>query len=237
MSTSFRHQISMDSLVKENLLPEGLQQHLHRVYGILAACLLSSAIGGYLDIYLRVGGILTTLATVGLMCLIYLDVEKQNIQKRIGILLAFGFCQGLSLGPLIRSALSVNPLIIPTAFALCTTTFICFSYIALRSPRASLLYMYAGCASLLSWMFFSMFLNTFFRSSLLNSFQLYGGLVLFLLYILVDTQMIVEKFGMGDTDYVVHAVDLFIDFVAIFTRLVIILMKLADSKKKKTERR
>jgi len=237
MSFSFRQKISMDALSKDNELPDGLQQHLSKVYGILAACLLSSAVGGYLDIYLRIGGLMTTLVTVGLMCYIYLDTDKANTQRRIGVLIAFGFCQGISLGPLIRSAIALNPLIIPTAFLLCTATFVCFSYIALRSSRASMLYLYASAASLLSWIFFSVVLNVFFRSPLLNGVQLYGGLVLFVLYILIDTQMIVEKFGMGDTDYIVHAVDLFVDFVAIFTRIVVILMKFAEDKKKKTERR
>ena len=36
---------------------------------------------------------------------------------------------------------------------------------------------------------------------------------------LYDTQMIVEKSRMGDNDYVWHAVEIFIDFVNMFTFL------------------
>ena len=38
-------------------------------------------------------------------------------------------------------------------------------------------------------------------------------------------QVIVEKAYAGDTDHIKHALDLFVDFAAIFVRLVIILLK------------
>ena len=46
---------------------------------------------------------------------------------------------------------------------------------------------------------------------------MFCGLVLF------DTQMIIEKHSRGDDDYIWHSVDLFIDFVEIFRRLLVIL--------------
>jgi len=54
-------------------------------------------------------------------------------------------------------------------------------------------------------------------------------------YILFDTQMIIEKVSNGDNDYVWHSVELFIDFIAIFVRIVIILLEMSDSKKSKKE--
>ena len=42
-------------------------------------------------------------------------------------------------------------------------------------------------------------------------------------FIIFDTQSIVEKARRGNRDYVMHSVELFIDFVAIFKRLLIIL--------------
>ena len=53
--------------------------------------------------------------------------------------------------------------------------------------------------------------------------QLYLGLVLFCGFVLFDTQLIIERFNNGDNDYIWHSVDLFIDFIAIFKRLLIIL--------------
>ncbi len=53
--------------------------------------------------------------------------------------------------------------------------------------------------------------------------ELYGGLFLFCGFILFDTQLIVEKCERGDNDYIWHSLDLFLDFVNIFCRLLIIL--------------
>lgn len=54
--------------------------------------------------------------------------------------------------------------------------------------------------------------------------QLYFGLFLFAGYMLVDTQEIVEKAHNGDRDYVEHSFTSFTDFVAVFVRVLIILM-------------
>lgn len=56
--------------------------------------------------------------------------------------------------------------------------------------------------------------------------QLYFGLLLFVGYIIVDTQEIVERAHLGDLDYVKHALTLFTDLVAVFVRILVIMVSL-----------
>lgn len=51
-------------------------------------------------------------------------------------------------------------------------------------------------------------------------------------FVLYDTQLIIEKRRMGNQDFVQHALELFIDFIGIFRRLVIILTQKVKKEKK-----
>lgn len=47
---------------------------------------------------------------------------------------------------------------------------------------------------------------------------------MFVGYIVVDTQDIIEKAHLGDLDYVKHSLTLFTDFIAVFVRILIIMV-------------
>ena len=49
--------------------------------------------------------------------------------------------------------------------------------------------------------------------------------MLFCGFIMWDTQMIIEKRRRGDKDFIAHSLDLFIDFVQIFRKVLILLMQ------------
>ena len=58
--------------------------------------------------------------------------------------------------------------------------------------------------------------------------QLYFGLLVFVGYIVVDTQDIIEKAHLGDLDYVNHSLTLFTDFVGVFVRVLIIMVSVEN---------
>ncbi|KAL2552578.1 Adenylyl-sulfate kinase [Forsythia ovata] len=59
--------------------------------------------------------------------------------------------------------------------------------------------------------------------------ELYFGLLVFVGYIVVDTQDIIEKVHFGDLDYVKHALTLITDFAAVFVRILIIMLSIYEA--------
>merc|ERR1719400_1013690 len=80
------------------------------------------------------------------------------------------------------------------------------------------------------------FLNIFFRSQLLFQAHLYIGLAIFCGFVMFDTQVIIRKARNGDKDFIAHSLDLFIDFVQIFRKVLILLMQ-KDERDNKNKRR
>merc|ERR1711976_81327 len=114
---------------------------------------------------------------------------------------------------------------IVTAFLGTSCIFVCFSLGAVLAERRSMLYLGGFLSSAISLLFMMSFMSMMFGSSTLFFAQLYLGLLVFCGYVIFDTQMIIERASLGDRDHVQHATHLFMDFVAIFVRLLIILSK------------
>nr|CAD7421749.1 unnamed protein product [Timema poppensis] len=55
-------------------------------------------------------------------------------------------------------------------------------------------------------------------------------------FVLYDTQLIIEKRRNGDKDFVAHSVDLFVDLIGIFRRLVIILTQREQRREERNRR-
>jgi FtsH-binding integral membrane protein len=216
-----------------------LQAHLVRVYTLLASGMLAAAIGSYVHMNLfPLGGLLSTLATLGFLFLIAMTPAiEQNDGTRISYFAAFSFFQGLSIGPLLSLVYAMDPMIIFSAFGGTTLIFACFTLSALFSQSRSYLYIGGLLSSGLSLMFWLSIVNIFFGSLGIANFQLYLGLIVMSGFVLYDTQLIVEKVKLGSRDYIMHALDLFVDFVGIFVRLLIILAKNTGGEKKEERKR
>ncbi|OWM88333.1 bax inhibitor 1 [Punica granatum] len=235
--SSGRNSWSYDSLKNFRQISPVVQTHLKQVYLSLCCALAAAATGAYLHILWNIGGLLTTLACLG--CMIWLlSTPPYEEQKRVGLLMASSLFQGASIGPLIDLAIEIDPSILVSAFVGTALAFACFSAAALLAKRREYLYLgglLSSGLSMLMWLHFAS--SIFGGSAAIFKFELYFGLLVFVGYMVVDTQDIIEKAHRGDLDYVKHAMTLFTDFVAVFVRILIIMMKNSAEKNEKKKKR
>ena len=114
-----------------------------------------------------------------------------------------------------------------------------FTAMALYSKRRSMLFVGGIISSTLSAMFWYSLIGWFSGYQTVNLAYLFVSLFVSCLYVIYDTQIMIEKAERGDRDVVKHSLELFIDLFDMFIRIVEILMKLQeddkDKKKKKRE--
>lgn len=227
MATNFatRHIDDFFTSLDRKLEPP-VKNHLKQVYSTLALATLVAAIGSYVHIFtdLASGGTLASLGALGFGLTLTLTPDNgKNSQKRLNLLLGFAGCTGLALGPLLEMAMHLNPRIIPMSLVSTFLVFASFSLSSIFSSHHKWLYLGGGLMSILTVMLFTSIINLFIGSYFLFQAQLYLGLVVFCLFIMYDTAVIIEKRRMGDTDHIKHAMLLFTDLVELFRTLVIIL--------------
>jgi len=223
--------VNWGAVLKSTSLTPEVQKHLTQVYSTLGATILMCALGCAVHISNGLGhSFLYQILSIGLI--FYLAATPDNKQSRVprfSALMVFGFIEGLTLGPLLQIVAVIDPRIIMTAFLGTICIFVCFSASAIFAERRSYFYLSAILTSSLSMLCFMSLLNTFMRSYVLFQIDLYFGLVLFCGFVIFDTQLVIEKRITGNEDYIWDSIGLFLDFVNIFVRLVIILTK--DKKK------
>ncbi|MBA0685414.1 hypothetical protein Goari_013076 [Gossypium aridum] len=196
---------SYDTLKNFRQISPIVQAHLKQVYLTLCCALIASAVGAYLHILWNIGGYLTTFACLGTIIWL-LSTPPCEEQKRVSLLMASAVFEGASIGPLIDLAIQIDPSVLVASFVGTALAFACFSGAAMLARRRE--YLYLG--GLLS-----------------SGVSIYLGLLVFVGYMIVDTQDIIEKAHLGDLDYVKHALTLFTDFVAVFVRILIIMVSQA----------
>eukprot|EP00164_Ancoracysta_twista_P000508 GFYU01000678.1.p1 GENE.GFYU01000678.1~~GFYU01000678.1.p1 ORF type:complete len:260 (+),score=75.41 GFYU01000678.1:33-782(+) len=235
-ASSFQTKWDWNSVTTFSDISKQTQQHLVTVYGTLGAMVLCAGIGVVADMKLALGGILSTIGLLGaLIWLMSTSPQTHDPLQRMSILMTIGFLKGVSLGQLIATVIMIDPSILVTAFFGTVTVFAAFSASAIFCQRRSMLFLAGFLGSALSLMFTLSFINIFFGSTTIVLFNLYFGLLVFCGFVLFDTQLIIEKSERGNRDHVKHALELFIDFVQIFVRLLIILTK--DNKRNNNRER
>lgn len=199
-----------------------------------------SAAGGaavHLCTDLLSAGFLTSIgAIVMFFLLIGTPDTGKNTNLRLGYLLGFAGLTGLGLGPLLEMVIRINPQIIVTALLGTAVVFASFTFCALFAERGRWLFLGSILMTLMSSMMMMGLANLFIGSSLIYQSQIYLGLAIMCGFVLYDTQAIIEKRRMGNKDFITHAMDLFVDFISIFRRLLIILtQKEEESRRRKRD--
>eukprot|EP01084_Bolivina_argentea_P268845 456773_1 len=207
-------------------LSSDVQTHLTKVYRLLSLVIITSILGAAIQIKYF---LLTQFIFPYILCLLAIMISIACIPKdrffiRIGLAMLFGLFQGIIIGPLVNEAIDIDPQIVRAAFILTLCVFVSFSLMAMMTKNKK--YLYLG-SMLNSFCLFLLFMNIF-PTSFGYQLSLYGGLIMFIGYVFYDTQQIikrVEKYGLENTDYVSDAITLYIDFVAIFVRILILIMR------------
>mmetsp|Transcript_9684 Transcript_9684/g.14590 ORF Transcript_9684/g.14590 Transcript_9684/m.14590 type:complete len:247 (+) Transcript_9684:73-813(+) len=237
-NSSFFSAPSLSNVLKwRDQLSSQEREHLKRVYSALALAIYCAVAGSFLHQSLQLGGFLSTIC--GIAGIFYLHSTPHNPtteMTRVATLCFIAFCKGLSIGPLITYATNTEQSeLVTAAFIGSAVIFTCFSAIALFAERRKFLYLYGALSSAMMLMLVMSLMNIFVQSQAIYDGKLYFGLVVFIGFILADTQLVIERAAAGSTDYVADALRLFIDFANIFVRLLIILLR--NSSQKKDDRR
>nr|CAX72097.1 putative Bax inhibitor-1 [Schistosoma japonicum] len=212
-------------------LDKNVQVHLKNVYSTLSVGLIISCVGAYLfQINSFLQSVVTSLMilsfiiSLGSSLFIYFTQHsRETLHSRLGAFFLFSFSTGIGFGPLFQVLSIISPDTIPTALLGTALIFVSFTLAALFTRKRYYIYLGAALMSAVSLLTTFSFMNLFIRSPAIYEAELYIGLAIFCAFVVFDTQLIVEKRRNGDTDFVWHTLDLFIDFIEIFRHLLMIL--------------
>jgi len=107
----------LKTVMKTANLSEQTQKHLTRVYAMLMATVFAAFVGAWTCMNLiEVSSGTATIGAFGGLALILAMActNKRNTSIRIGLMLAFGFAEGISISPLLKTASIVDERIIAT---------------------------------------------------------------------------------------------------------------------------
>jgi hypothetical protein len=107
---------NLEAILKQNDISIPVQQHLIRVYATLSATVLMAGIGVTFDMMYNLAGLTALVGSIGLSAWL-LFIDRELVSKRVAILMAAALCNGINIGPLVSTALSVDPAILVTALS------------------------------------------------------------------------------------------------------------------------
>ncbi|GJQ08738.1 hypothetical protein GpartN1_g529.t1 [Galdieria partita] len=219
--------------------PPSVRSHLTQVYWTLLFSVLSMSAGLSLHLYTSIGYTIFPQLLVPLFILLTTFYPRKSETEKTRKYLLYCLCTsiGCELGPLIEVTLETDPFILLTAVSGTGVVFLCFTGAAIVAERKSYLFLGGFLSSMLSVLVWFSLLSFLVPVKVEQYVQLYVGLLVFTGYVLYDTQLMIEKAYHGSSDVVTDAVMLFYDCVAIFVRILVVLMKNFRKQEEKEKRR
>ena len=228
--------INIKKLLEFSELTPRVKEHLNQVYGTLSiGCLCAGATCLYTPAFI-VNNLLflifSIIATIVLVVTMFSKKGNQDHGTKFVCFLAITAIDGACLRPLMDRAIEVDPVIIVNALLYTGVIFGSFTLASLLTKRRSMLFLGGILSSIMIGLTLGLLIS-FITGSGFISYLGYNiiTLVVFSFYVMYDTQLIVEKASVGDFDYNIHALELFVDLIQIFIRIVRILISLSEKKK------
>lgn len=202
------------------------QLHLRNVYGNLGVCTFICALGMWMNAFTILSGFMWAIASM--IAMGYLMYKVSNVYEdektRLGYLWALSFFMGFLVGPVMHHLAEFEPMILVQAVSYTAIIFGSFSAIAAFSKRRSYLFLGGIISSLLSCLFWYSTLAWLFGWSRVGGefgmIYLMVGLFVACIYIIYDTQLIIERAERGDKDVPNHTMILFLDLFDLFIKIV-----------------
>merc|ERR1712086_14660 len=229
------------ALFKFKDVSDKTQTHLKNVYGNLFLCTGVCALGMYLNAFTVLQGFLWTVGImIGMGYLTFKVADRSAPEsERIGYLWAISSCMGFLVGPAMHQIAEVSPEILIQAISYTCIMFGSFSAMALFSKRRSYLFLGGIISSTLSCLFWYSTLQWMFGYRMGGEFgmvYLMVGLFVACIYVIYDTQIIIERAEAGDKDVPTHTLTLFMDLFDLFVKIVQLLIKLQEDGERKKRR-
>lgn len=209
----------------DSLTPH-VRDHLFRVYSLVGGTVLAACVGSLLMITTPLSHVIPFWLPMvgGFVPLLWLSfAPPANMKLKTGLLITFGLLEGMAIAPLVLMSSMKGVLL--TSLVLTGAIFGGFSAAAYLAPRASMVAwqgpLFGGLIGLMGLSLFSIFYPTAIAHSLI----LYGGLALFSVMIASDTQAMIERARCGAGDHVQDAMQMFLNLINIFVRIMQIMGK------------
>lgn len=207
------------------------KRHISNIYASLTVNVLLTAIGVYIQLYvLALPPLLSFILSIGCVLGLSFSSQKANFEgkmltkERCAYFGGFGLLNGMLIANYLHAVhFYVGPQIIPTAFLASVAVFCCLSACALVATQRSYLYLGSLLSGALMYFSLASLLNILLKIKFLNDVLLWAGLLMYIGFVVYDTQLAVAQFDGGNRDFLLHALQFYINFLSIFMRLVAIL--------------